>query len=100
MCGSMYFIGGGTEALRHEGSTLASLRAFVPACLRAFWSRRHIGEDHLEPLGTVRLVLAEHLEGVAKFHQARVGGDELLAAGGALDAVEVGGQGKGPPAHL
>jgi hypothetical protein len=59
-----------------------------------------IAEGVLHALGAVGFVVEKDVDGLAEFDEARVAGKEVFAAGGALDAIEVGGEGEASPAHF
>ena len=60
----------------------------------------HVAEEHLHLLGAVGVLVQDDLHCPAKLLDARIGFEQSGAAGGALDAIEVGGQQEAAGTHL
>src|SRR5688500_10908768 len=82
MCGSMYFMGG---------------KPLGPSALRRW---REVGEDHLHLLRAGAGLVDEDFDRLAQLLEALVLTEQFAAAGGALDAIEVGGKREAAPAHF
>lgn len=67
---------------------------------RHSYGRRPVTENHLYAFRAVWSRLQERLHCFTKLREARVGSQELLAALCAFDAIQIGGEAQGAPAHL